>query len=635
LDKSLRELLDVASVEGETFTLEVIAGVQNFDKRVILRNLSQELVKRHHLVREIGVHYIGSQRFSRFEFIHQIHQSYIYNQLGEAEKLLLHERIAEQLEEIYQGHLDEIAVSLINHYEIVENKAKTAQFLQIAGERALRQFAYQEAIDHLSKALVLLLEVKPESLETSEDLEFSQLTRARIHSRLGLAFIGSGSLSLGRNQLSKALTLLDRTQPDTFFKLVVGLIRQLVLQILHRIGPVVFVRKITAAERRALLEAVRIYAQLGTIQYLSNERRLAIYSALRGLNVAERAGSSPELAESYAQMTVGAGLIPLRFLAEIYSQRAVDVAEEVGNPATIAYVAMATSIYRQGIGHWADARPELEKALKIFDELGDLHHWGECLTVVGINHILEGNYSNAKEVFELLLRSAQERKNLQQEAWALGWATEIAFREGRTDQSLNLVKKAVDIVTDNEDLSAEFNIYGKLAMINARQGKLEAGLNAADTALIKMGQSSPNLYSAFIAFAGFAEVSVKLFERTVEDDHLQEQRNSAINNLRQICKELQRFSRIFPIGTSTAYYYFGHYYRLKGNPRKAIAAWRNSHTCAERLGMPYELGLACLELGQHLSQGDLNREKYLIESIEIFTKLGAQYDLARAKEVRG
>lgn len=635
LDKPLRELLDVASVEGETFTLEVIAGVQNSDKREILRDLSQELVKRHHLVREMGEYYIGNNRFSRFEFTHLLYQSYVYNQLGEAEKLILHERIGEQLEEFYQGHLDEIAVSLITHYEKVENKAKTAQFLQLAGERALRQFAYQEAIDHLSKALVLLLEVKPEFIDTSEEIESSQLTRAQIHSRLGLAFIGSGSLSLGRNQLSKALKLLDRTLPNTFIKLVFGLIRQLVLQILHRIGPVIFIRKISPSERRTSLEAVRIYAQLGTIQYLSNERTFAIYSALRGLNLAERAGSSPELAEAYAQMTVGAGLIPLRFLAEIYSQRAVDIAEEVGTPPTIANVAMVTSVYRGGIGQWADARPELEKALKIFDELGDHRQWGECLSIMAVNYILEGNYSKGKEVYELLMESAKERNNSLHEAWALGWATHIAFRKGRTELSLSLVKKGLDILTENEDLSAEFDLYGMLALANARLGKLEAGLNAADMALVKIGQSSPNLYSAYIGFAGVAEVSMKLFERTVDDDRLQEQRDSAINNLRQTCKQLQQFSRIFPIGAPTAYYYFGHYHRLKGNHQKSITAWRKSHIYAERLGMPYELGLASFELGRYLSQADPNREKYLIESIEIFTKLGAQYDLARAEEVKG
>jgi hypothetical protein len=51
--------------------------------------------------------------------------------------------------------------------------------------------------------------------------------------------------------------------------------------------------------------------------------------------------------------------------------------------------------------------------------------------------------------------------------------------------------------------------------------------------------------------------------------------------------------------------------------------------------MPYELALASLELGKHLSQGDLNRDKHLIKSIEEFSKIGAQFDLQCAKEIRG
>ncbi len=635
LEQPLRELLDVASVEGKTFTLEVIAGVQNSEKREILRDLSQELVKHHQLLRERGETNIGDLRISRFEFIHLMYQSFIYKQLGDAERLLLHERIAEQLEGIYRGHLEEIAVSLAHHYEIVGNKARTTEFLLIAGERALKQFAYREAIELLSRALILLHEVKPEFPDYEQDEKPEPLTRARIHSRLGLANIGLGSLSLGRSQLSKALTLLDRTLPDTLFKLTTGLLRQFVLQTLHRIGPVLFIRKVTASQRRALLEAVRIYAQLGTIFYLSNERLIAIYSALRSLNLAERAGSSPELAEAYARMTVGAGLIPLKFLADIYSRRAVDVAEEVRLPGTIGTVAMVTSVYKGGLGQWAEARPELEKALKIFDELGDLRQWGECLSIMAVNDILEGDYSKSTEAYDLLMRSARGRNNSLQQVWSLEWAALVAYRRGRNSASVNLIKEALDMLADNSDTSVEFDLYGLLASAYTRRGKLEAGLTAAETASVKIGQSSPNLYSNFIGFSGIAEVSMKLVERTSDDARLREERNSAINNLRQTCKDLHRFSRVFPVGAPAAYYYLGHFHRLNGNRQKAIAAWQRSHRQAEHLGMPYELGLASLELGKHLSQGDLNRDKHLIKSIEEFSKIGAQFDLQCAKEIRG
>ncbi len=55
LDARLRELLQVASVEGEEFTAEVVARVVGADKHEIVRQLSRELDQTHHLVRALGV----------------------------------------------------------------------------------------------------------------------------------------------------------------------------------------------------------------------------------------------------------------------------------------------------------------------------------------------------------------------------------------------------------------------------------------------------------------------------------------------------------------------------------------------------------------------------------------------------
>ena len=52
LDEGLHGILAVASVEGETFTPAVVARVQGLGQLQVLRHLSQELGKRHRLVRE-------------------------------------------------------------------------------------------------------------------------------------------------------------------------------------------------------------------------------------------------------------------------------------------------------------------------------------------------------------------------------------------------------------------------------------------------------------------------------------------------------------------------------------------------------------------------------------------------------
>ena len=59
LEEEQRETLTIASVEGEDFTAQVIARVQEIPERRLMRDLSQELEKRHRLVRERGEERVG------------------------------------------------------------------------------------------------------------------------------------------------------------------------------------------------------------------------------------------------------------------------------------------------------------------------------------------------------------------------------------------------------------------------------------------------------------------------------------------------------------------------------------------------------------------------------------------------
>jgi predicted ATPase len=72
LAEELRQILMVASVEGEAFTVQVVARVQEIGERVLLRSLSQELEHRHRLVRGQGVQQAGALRLSRYRFAHAL-----------------------------------------------------------------------------------------------------------------------------------------------------------------------------------------------------------------------------------------------------------------------------------------------------------------------------------------------------------------------------------------------------------------------------------------------------------------------------------------------------------------------------------------------------------------------------------
>jgi ABC-type oligopeptide transport system substrate-binding subunit len=158
LEAELRDTLSAASVEGENFTAQVIARVQEIRERQLLRRLSGELEKRHRLVTERGEVKLGGQFLSRFQFAHALFQQYLYNDLGAGERRLLHGEIGRVLEELYEGHTEEITPQLAHHFAEAAEGEKAIGYLLEAGDRARMVYAQTEAIDYYQRALVFLRE---------------------------------------------------------------------------------------------------------------------------------------------------------------------------------------------------------------------------------------------------------------------------------------------------------------------------------------------------------------------------------------------------------------------------------------------------------------------------------------------
>ena len=164
LPKMLPKVLEVASVEGEIFTAEVVARVQAFDERELVRQLSGNLDKQHRLVVGQGSQRLGARRLSQYRFRHILFQHYLYNSLDEVERGYLHEAVAKELEQLYGEQSADIAGELARHFEAAGLFDKAISYLQQAGDRAVRLSANDEALAHFYKVLALL-ETMPDTLE--------------------------------------------------------------------------------------------------------------------------------------------------------------------------------------------------------------------------------------------------------------------------------------------------------------------------------------------------------------------------------------------------------------------------------------------------------------------------------------
>lgn len=167
LSAELRDILRLASVEGREFTAEVVARVQDLDPREVVRLLSTELEKRHHLVRAQGISRVNGTRLSRYAFQHILFQRHLYAELDAVERPFLHDAVGNALEELYGKQAEEVAVQLARHFREAEVVEKAVDYLHRAGLRAVRLSANEEAIAHFTGALELVEDL-PEGAERTE-----------------------------------------------------------------------------------------------------------------------------------------------------------------------------------------------------------------------------------------------------------------------------------------------------------------------------------------------------------------------------------------------------------------------------------------------------------------------------------
>lgn len=159
LEDPLRDLLSIASVEGEEFTAQVVARVGGMGEREALRALSRELGTRHRLVRELGELRVNDRFLSRYRFAHALFQVYLTHTLSAGERRLLHGEIAEALEGLHEGETESITAGLAHHYAEAGRGEKAVAYLLLAGDKARLAYAHEEAIGHFERALGFLREL--------------------------------------------------------------------------------------------------------------------------------------------------------------------------------------------------------------------------------------------------------------------------------------------------------------------------------------------------------------------------------------------------------------------------------------------------------------------------------------------
>jgi len=102
-----------------------------------------------------------------YTFKHALTQEVAYNSLLIERRKLLHERTGEALESLFGQQLDDHLSELAHHYSHSDNLNKGVEYLERAGEQAMRRSALADGITNLNAAIELLKKL-PDSPERSQ-----------------------------------------------------------------------------------------------------------------------------------------------------------------------------------------------------------------------------------------------------------------------------------------------------------------------------------------------------------------------------------------------------------------------------------------------------------------------------------
>ena len=560
-------------------------------------------------------------------FKHVITREVVYSLLLFAQRRQLHRAVAEWYERAYARDLAPVYPLLAHHWLSASHEAagdaeseaatlKAIEYLEKAGQAALRSDASREAAAHFEKLLAMA------PADGAPALGVGALRLAQWHHQLAEAYNRLGRLDDSEQHFTRSLAYLGLPMPAAAGQLVSGMLRQVGRQTATRLRPAGRANRpaLSAAALEARRLACKIYERLGLLYFLKNNAGLTLYCPLASLNLAEEIGPSPELAIAYSYVTGAAGLVPAHGLARRYEALALDTSQQVDNPVITARVRMATSVYTAGAGRLEHTAARLVQAIDAFEQTGTWEWWG--VSVEMLNRVLyyQGKFEQARASAERLYAMARRREDAVQETWGLTSLMEVLVLVAPGDAVLARTPELERLVLQTGETGPRQKIHCLSAL--AHLGRQEwAAAEASATALMALiAGERPTSFGLLTVYTAAAETYLALWERDALPDaaHLQRQSAAAV-------KLLARFAGILPIGQPALFRLQGTHAWLKGRPAAARAHWAKALARAQALDMPLEAALAEFELGRHLPPADPARHARLQRAQSALRQMGVTY----------
>ena len=295
-----QEVLLAASVAGAEFSAAVVVAAGIDPQQGELR--CEAMARRGQFLRAVGVaEWPDGTVAGRYAFIHALYQQVLYGRVSIGLRVGMHLRTAERLERGYGARAREIAGELAMHFEHGKDFDRAAQYHREAGEHALQQHGYREAIEHAARGLESL-KALPESAGRAQRELALQVTRGA-----GLTATEGYSAPEVARTYARAWELCTQVgETSQILPVLRGIGRFYVVRGELRTAHEVSTRLLTIAEARRDT-GLRLIARnsLGIVSLYAGELETALDHLERGIEIFDSIAHNPTEATLFRLVSPG------------------------------------------------------------------------------------------------------------------------------------------------------------------------------------------------------------------------------------------------------------------------------------------------------------------------------------------
>ncbi len=440
LEAELKEVLQLASVIGKNFEIDILEALCNVDSLILSLHLSTleafEFIKQERV----------DSKYC-YQFRHPVVHEVVYQTLLKKKRMELHRQIGSLIEKRYPDRLEELTEVIAHQYNNSNDPEKAIEWLIRAGKKAKERWANDEAIRNFQNALVFIKQnmdshyqdfiVANEALGDLYDIK-GDYNRAIDHFSLITAYAREGSVK-ARAKRKIALILSERGKTDEGLKM------------LDKAEAEIRGDSLDDMLERSEIRIFRCstYRTLGMIDKAIEETMKEI-EIVKGFNIDEKE-KKRIIARAYNNLGLSCWVKGDYQRAIQFYKESFDIYIDLDYKRGVSIALNNLGLVYMDQGDYERAQELFQKKLAICEEIGHKNGSGIAYNNLGDIHFYKGEYEKAIDFYLKDLAIAEECGSEKSIGLAYGCLGNVYKEMGRYARAIEEIQKFLKTAEDSQD----------------------------------------------------------------------------------------------------------------------------------------------------------------------------------------